>query len=142
MFSIGLPSLSDGSGRPCSDTLGFTDTFKSNAGNGAWTLAEKDFTNAGAGDEGLPEPNATGDRMMIRLPKAGLTDTNNWPCSITFAPTAAATISGAYNDAGMLVVKDSKVPVSVIGPSFCGPAMQTAMVTATYRVTPAIFDKG
>jgi hypothetical protein len=141
-FSIGLPTFNDGSSKSCNDNLGFTDTFKSSTLNGAWTLTEKDFTNGGAGDEGLTEPNATGDRMVIRLPKAGLTDQNNWPCSIIFAPSATASISGTYNDAGMFVVKGAKVPVSVSGPSFCGPTSQTATITGTYRLTPGIFDRG
>lgn len=141
-FNVGPPTFSDGSGKPCNDNLGFTDMFTSNSTNGAWKLAEKDFTNSGAGDEGLPEPNATGDRVTIQLPKAGLTDANNWPCSITFAPSAASSISGTYNDAGKLVVKGAKIPISVSGPSFCGPASQTAAITVTYQLTPAVFDQG
>jgi hypothetical protein len=141
-FTIGLPSFSDGGGKPCSDNLLFTDTFQAGSANGAWTLAEKDFTNAGAGDEGLTEPNATGDRMVIRIPKAGLIDTNNWPCTLTFAPSGAVMIGGAYNDAGRLTIKGAKVPVAVSGPSFCGPASQTATVTATYQLSPALFDQG
>lgn len=141
-FGIGLPSFSDGGGAPCTDNLGFTDTFQSSSANGPWTLAERDFSNAGVGDEGLAEPNATGDRMVIRLPMAGLTDTNNWPCSFTFAPSGAVVIGGAYNDAGTLTIKGAKVPVTVSGPSFCGPASQTVTVTVSYRLSPALFDQG
>jgi len=141
-FGIGLPIFNDGTGAPCNDTLGFTDTFKSNNLNGAWALTEKDFTNAGAGDEGLAEPHAPGDQMVITLPRAGLTDTNNWPCTIKFAPSAAASISGAYNDAGTFTVKGVKIPVAMSGPSFCGPASQTVTLTVTYKLSPAIFDHG
>jgi len=141
-FGIGLPTFNDGAAAPCNDNLGFTDTFQSNSTNGTWRLAEKDFTNAGVGDEALAEPNAKGDRMVIRLPMAGLTDTNNWPCSITFAPSAAVAIGGAYNDAGTFTIRAAKVPVTVSGPSFCGPASQTVTVTVTYTLNPALFDKG
>jgi hypothetical protein len=141
-FSIGLPTFSDGGGTPCTDNLGFTDTFHSSSAIGAWTLGERDFTNGGVGDEGLAEPNATGDRMVIRLPMAGLTDTNNWPCSFTFAPSGAVMIGGAYNDAGTLMIRGAKVPVTVSGPSFCGPASQTVTVTVTYKLSPALFDQG
>lgn len=137
-FSISGPTFSDGGSTPCNDNLGFTDTFQSNSTNGAWTVTEKDVAN----DEGLAEPNAKGDRIVIRIPKAGLIDTNNWPCSITFAPTAAVAISGAYNDAGTLTIKAAKIPVAVSGPSFCGPATQTVTVTATYTLSPAMFDQG
>jgi hypothetical protein len=141
-FGIGLPSFNDGAGKPCNDNLFFTDTFQSNNTNGAWMLVEKDFTSAGVGDEGLAEPNAAGDRMVIRIPKGGLTDTNNWPCTFTFAPAGAVVIGGAYNDAGTLTIKSAKVPVTVVGPGFCGPASQTVTVTVTYTLNPALFDKG
>jgi hypothetical protein len=142
-FGIGLPSFSDGGTAPCNDNLGFTDTFQSNSTNGKWMLVEKDFTNAGLGDEGLAEPNSKGDRMVIRLPKGGLTDTNNWPCTLVFAPSGTAAIGGAYNDAGTLTIKGAKVPVTVSGPTFCGPVSQTVTVTVTYKLSPAaLFDQG
>jgi hypothetical protein len=141
-FPTGLPLFTDASNAVCTDTLGFTDSFAANSTNGSWAVAEKDFTNAGAGDEGLPEPNATGDKFMIHMPKAGLIDTNNWPCSLTFAPSGNATITGAYNDAGTLSVKNVKIPISMSGPAFCGPASQTVTLTATYKLSPGIFDKG
>ena len=141
-FPTGLPLFTDASNAACTDNLGFTDSFAANSVNGLWAVTEKDFTNAGAGDEGLPEPNATGDRFVIHMPKAGLIDTNNWPCSLTFAPSGNATISGAYNDAGTLSVKNVKIPISMSGPAFCGPASQTVTLTATYTLTPGIFDQG
>jgi hypothetical protein len=141
-FNLGLPIFSNASGAPCGDTLGFTDRFQSNSTNGMWSIQEKDFTNSGAGDEGLAEPNASGDKLVISLPKGGLVDTNNWPCSIIFAPTKAASISGAYNDAGTFTIKNAKIPVSVSGPAFCGPASQTVTLTATYTVSPGFFDQG
>jgi hypothetical protein len=141
-FSIGLPSFSAATGGPCSDYLGFTDSFQSNTTNGPWTVTEKDFANNGAGDEALPEPNATGDKLLITIPKAGLVDTNNWPCGIVFAPTAAAVIAGAYNDGGTFKITNAKIPVSVSGPAFCGPKSQTVTFTATYKLTPGFFDHG
>ena len=141
-FPTGLPLFTDASNTSCTDNLGFTDSFAANSVNGSWAVAEKDFTNAGAGDEGLPEPNATGDKFMIHMPKAGLVDTNNWPCSLTFAPSGNASISGAYNDAGTFSVKNVKIPISMSGPAFCGPASQTVTLTATYTLNPGISDKG
>lgn len=141
-FSTGLPLLTDAGSASCTDNLGFTDSFAANSVNGSWAVAENDFTNAGAGDEGLPEPNAKGDKFVIHMPKAGLIDTNNWPCSLTFAPSGNASISGAYNDAGTFSVKNVKIPISMSGPAFCGPASQTVMLTATYTLNPGIFDKG
>ena len=82
-FPTGLPLFTDASNTSCTDNIGFTDSFAANSVNGSWAVAEKDFTNAGAGDEGLPEPNAKGDKFVIHMPKAGLIDTNNWPCSLT-----------------------------------------------------------
>jgi hypothetical protein len=141
-FPTGLPVLTDAGNASCTDSLGFTDSFAANSVNGSWAVAEKDFTNAGAGDEGLPEPNATGDKFMIHMPKAGLIDTNNWPCTLTFAPSGNASISGAYNDAGTFSVKNAKIPIGMSGPAFCGPASQTVTLTATYTLNPGIFDKG
>lgn len=141
-FTTGLPVLADTTGAPCTDNLGFTDTFAANTINGSWSVQENDFTNSGAGDEGLAEPNATGDKLVIDLPKAGLIDTNNWPCAFTFAPSGAAHIVGTYNDAGTFTIKNAKLPVSVSGPAFCGPASQTVTLTATYSVSPTISDQG
>jgi hypothetical protein len=140
--SLGLPVLNDGAGKTCNDSLGFTDSFQANSTNGMWSITEKDFTNGGPGDEGLPEPNATGDKMVITIPKGGLVDTNNWPCSIVFAPSAAAFVGGAYNDGGVFKIKGARIPVSVSGPPFCGPAAQTVTLTATYTVSPGLFDQG
>jgi hypothetical protein len=141
-FPTSLPLFSDASNAVCTDNIGFTDSFAANSASGSWSVAEKDFTNAGAGDEGLPEPNAKGDRFVIHVPKAGLIDTNNWPCTLTFAPAGNVSISGAYNDAGTLSVKNAKIPISMNGPGFCGPASQTVTLTATYTLSPGIFDKG
>jgi hypothetical protein len=125
----------------CKDSLGFTDTFKSNSLNGKWSLTEKDFTNKGTGDEGLPEPNATGDTMVIIVPKAGLVDSNSSApgCTITFAPSGAAHVRGKYNDGGALTIKSASIPVSATG---CPVTGTTATVTVTYNLSPAIFDIG
>jgi hypothetical protein len=140
-FSIGLPTFSAAAGGSCSDNLGFTDTFLANTTNGPWTLSEKDFANAGAGDEALPEPNATGDKLVVTVPKGGLVDMNNWPCTLVFAPSGAALIKGAYNDGGKFTIKNAKIPVSS-GQGFCAPASQTVTFTATYTLTPGFFDHG
>ena len=83
--------------------------------------------------------------MVIRIPKGGLVDTNNWPCTLIFAPSGAVVIGGAYNDAGRLTIKSAKIPITMLSPSgasFCGPASQMVTMTVTYTLSPALFDKG
>jgi hypothetical protein len=100
-IGIGQPAFNNG-GKSCTDinrsSLGCytcivtgTDTFTSNNTNGKWLLEERDFNNNGAGDDRLPEPNATGDKVTITIPKAGLVDVNTtWEkCTITYAPWGA-----------------------------------------------------
>jgi len=56
--------------------------------NGDWRLAEVDTP----ADDGQPEPNATGDKMKIGLPKAGATERSSLVSgrTLTFAPNAVA----------------------------------------------------
>jgi hypothetical protein len=128
--------LSDAAG-PCSDNFGFTDTFASNSANGKWSVAEKDAGN----DEGLAEPNAAGDKMVMTIPKAGLVDSNSSgsSCKITVAPTAAATVTGTYNDGGTFTITGATIPLSTSG---CPVSPTSATFSATYTLSPAIFDMG
>lgn len=140
-IGISPPTFADAAAPRCTDGLGFTDTFHANSLNGKWAVAEKDFTNSGAGDEGLPEPNATGDKMTITMPKAGLVDSNSSApgCTITFAPSGAAHVTGTYNDAGTLTIKNAAIPATTTG---CPVTGTTARLTVTYTLSPAIFDVG
>jgi hypothetical protein len=140
-IGIAPPTFADAAAPMCTDSLGFTDTFHANSLNGKWSVVEKDFTNSGAGDEGLPEPNATGDKMTITMPKAGLVDSNSSApgCTITFAPSGAAHITGTYNDAGTLTIKNASIPATTAG---CAVTGTSATLTVTYTLSPAIHDIG
>ena len=141
-IGIAPPVFADASGAPCTDNFGQTDTFKSNSTNGKWSLTEKDFTNNGAGDEGLPEPNATGDKMIITIPKAGLVATNSFAagCTATLAPSAAIHIKGKYNDSGTLTITNASVPIATS--AACPVQATSATVTVKYTLSPAVFDQG
>lgn len=141
-IGIAPPVFSDASGAPCTDNFGQTDTFKSNSTNGKWSLTEKDFTNSGAGDEGLPEPNATGDKMVLTIPKAGLVGTNSFAagCTATVAPSAAAHITGKYNDSGTLTITKASVPIATS--AACPVQATSGTVTVKYALSPPIFDHG
>lgn len=130
------PTFTDGSG-PCTDSAGGQDTVTSNTTNGKWSLTEKDLAN----DEGLPEPNATGDMMILAIPQAGIVDVASIGCTVTIAPTAAAKLVGTYNDAGTITFTKKSVPVALSGSS-CPATASTAKVTVTYTLNPAIFDQG
>jgi hypothetical protein len=141
-IGIAPPVFGDAAAPPCTDNFGQTDTFASNSVNGKWSVTEKDFTNNGAGDEGLPEPNATGDKMVMTIPKAGLVDTNSFAagCTATLAPSAAIHITGKYNDAGTLTITKASVPIATS--AACPVQATSATVTVTYTLSPAVFDQG
>jgi hypothetical protein len=142
-FVITPPTFTDAAAPQCTDNFGFNDTITSNSTNGNWFVKEKDFSNKGAGDEGLPEPNATGDKMQIHIPQAGVVDSNSSAsgCTITAAPSGPVNLTGKYDDAGTLKVSNASVPVSI---SAACPASGsgTATVSMTYKLSPAIFDVG
>lgn len=139
-FKIPPPTFSDGVGNSCTDSAGATDTFTSNSTNGKWAVVEKDFSNKGAGDEDLPEPNATGDKMQLHIPQAGLVDSNSVGCTFTFAPSGAVGVTGTYDDAGTFKITKA-VPITFAGPSYCS-TNTTATFSVTYTLSPAIFDAG
>jgi hypothetical protein len=139
-FTIAPPTFSDGGGAPCTDSLGFSDSFSTNSTNGKWSVKELDFTNKGAGDETLAEPNATGDRIALTIPQAGLVDTNSTGCVVTAAPSGPATLKGSYDDAGTARFSGVTVPVSES--SSCPTTSGTVSVSVTFRVSPALYDLG
>ena len=137
-FAISPPVFSDGGGAPCTDVTGATDTFAASRTNAAWALKEIDH----GADEGLPEPNATHDRMGITLPQAGLVDTNSSSpgCTVTFAPSGPVTVIGKYNDAGTFKLTDAPIPV--VFSSACQVTGTSVSLSLTYNLSPALFDQG
>ena len=141
-FSVSPPVFSDGGSTPCSDSLGQSDTVTSNNTAGAWSVKEQDVTNNGAGDEGMPEPNASGDKMVLTIPKAGLVDNNSTGCVVTAAPNGPVAVTGKYNDAGRFVITNAPVPASSSASCPGGPTTGTATLNATYSLSRSIFDVG
>ena len=137
-FTVSPPVFSDGDAAPCTDVAGATDSFAANSTNAAWAVKELDH----GADEGLPEPNATRDRMSITVPQAGLVDTNSSApgCTVTFAPTAPVTVIGKYDDAGTL--KITNAPIPVVYSSGCALSGTSVSLSLTYTLSPAIFDQG
>jgi hypothetical protein len=103
----------------CTDSLGGTDTIKTNQTNGKWTLtvtSSKPY------------------KMSLGIPKAGATFTSSIlsSCVITAEPKAAGSVSGSYNDkTGTDTVKNAGIPTSGSG---CTSA--TAKTSATVVLTP------
>jgi hypothetical protein len=128
-FTVGSPSFGG-----CTDDLGGTDTFKP---KGSWSLRFVDAAN----DETSKEPNA-GDRLSLTIPKDGATVTTSIDpsCTVTVAPTAAATVTGSYDDVKTLTFTSAKVPISVSGASCFITGSGTSALSATYVLTPGIHD--
>ena len=116
----------------CTDSLGGTDTVTTNTTNGKWKLTEVDAAN----DEAQTEPNS-GDKVTLTIPKAGATFKSSTlsSCTITAAPTAAAKVTGTYDDKGTDTVTNAKIAVSGSG---C--VASTSTVTATVVLTPGVSD--
>lgn len=116
----------------CTDSLGGTDTVVTNSTNGKWKLSEVDAAN----DETAVEPN-TGDHARLTIPKAGASFSSSIVsgCTVTAAPTAAASISGGYNDNGTDTVVNKSIPVSGSG---C--VASSSAVTATVVLSTPLHD--
>lgn len=117
----------------CTDTLGGKDTVITNQTNGKWKVAEVDAPN----DESATEPNPTGDKLKLTIPKAGATFSSSLVpgCTITAAPTVASSVSGTYDDTSTGKVTNSPIPVSATGCS-----ATTATVSATVILSPGVHD--
>jgi hypothetical protein len=133
MFAIGpLPVFNDGTGHPCTDSLGGTVTTTT---SGAWKIGFVDK----ASDETSAEPN-TGDKLRIIIPKAGAVVKTSEGCTITVAPNGPFTITGAYNDKTTLTVSITNLPVSTSGGSCPLPASTTSTFHASYVFSPGMSD--
>lgn len=106
----------------CTDTLGGTDTVKTNATNGGWKVTEV-----------IPTTNK--DKIKLTIPKAGATFASSIVsgCLITAAPTKAAAVSGSYNNINTATVSKAPIPVSASG---C--TASSATTTATVVFSPNV----
>jgi hypothetical protein len=138
-FTVTPPVFSDGT-TSCTDSLGAEDAFSGNTTNGAWVLKEKDFGNAGAGDEGQVEPNPKGDKLALTIPKAGLVLQSSLGCFYTLAPSGAVSVTGKYDDGGVWLVRNASIPAAYN--SDCPAPMSRLTLSVTYTLNPALFDIG
>jgi hypothetical protein len=127
----------------CTDSLGGTDTITSNSTNGKWTTT---YVNSTGG--------TNPDMIKIGIPKAGqkLKSSIAPNCTITVQPTAAGSVSGAYDNAGHLQLTNQSVSYSAAGPvgacptgtgsgaaSFSTVLKSGGTGTPGYLVTPPVF---
>ena len=133
MFAINpLPVFNDGTGRPCTDSLGGTVTTTT---SGAWKIGFVDK----ASDETSAEPSA-GDKLQIIIPKGGAVVHTSEGCTITVAPSGAFTISGVYDDKSKLTLSIHNLPVATSGGSCPLPTSTTSTFSATYTFSPGVSD--
>jgi hypothetical protein len=116
----------------CKDSLGGTDTVTR---TGTWKLKFTDAANDEAGEK-------AGDKLKIIIPIGGATVTSSFApkCHITAAPTAAASVSGAYNDVNTLKITNAPVPIHLSSGCPGGAANGTAHFNATYVLSPGMHD--
>lgn len=124
----------------CTDSLGGTDTLKTNSTNGHWTVT---YVNS----SGSPKP----DQIKQGIPKAGETLVSSLAsgCIVTFAPSAAASVSGSYDNAGNLQFTNQSTSYSASGTCPLGTGTGTGTFTTALKsggtgtpglsVSPAIY---
>jgi len=147
-----LPVFSDGGTKPCTDSLGGSDTSKVTQGTNGhlWATQENDKLS----DEATAEPNATGDTMQVRVPQGSVVVTTSQGCKITVSPSGDSLVGGAYNDAGVFHVATTTLAVSIAKLSNSCPLPVTASVMTTFYAiyvfhagtasgpVAKVFDKG
>jgi hypothetical protein len=118
----------------CTDNLHGHDTVKA---SGTWKLTGVDAAN----DEASKEPNS-GDRIRITIPIKGAMVTSSFAptCHITAAPTAAVSVTGAYNDVNTLKITNAPLPARTSSGCPGGAHTSIAHLSATYVLTPGIHD--
>jgi hypothetical protein len=102
----------------CTDTLGGTDTIKTNSKDGNWEL----------------KVNSSGKTLTLVIPKDGATFTSNVlsGCTIQAAPSKAVNVAGTYSSSAG-TDKVSKKPIAVKGK---GCSATNASTTTTVTFTP------
>lgn len=118
MIKVTLPSPPKISS--CTDSLGASDTVTTNQTKGKWKLTEVKSGSTISLELTMPEGGATFSSSLVS------------GCVVTAAPTAAATISGAFKKTGTLkgvdTVEDAPIPVSATGCSASSPSTISATV--------------
>ena len=78
----------------------------------------------------------------LHIPQAGLIDSSSLAsgCTVTAAPSAPVNVTGKYNDAGTFKILNKSIPVSFS--AACPVSTSTASMSATYTLSPGIFDVG
>lgn len=103
----------------CTDTLGGTDTIKTNSTNGKWELTT-----------------TNGSTLTLVIPKAGAVFSSNVlsSCKITAAPTKAAKVTGTYSSSsGTDTVTGANIPVKGSG---CTATKSSITSTVTFTPNP------
>jgi hypothetical protein len=104
----------------CTDTLGGTDTIKTNDKDGKWEL----------------KTNGAGTKLTLVIPEKGATFTSSVlsGCKITAAPTAAVDVVGTYNSSnGTDTVTNA--PIAVKGKG-CSATSASTTTTVTFSPNP------
>jgi hypothetical protein len=140
---LGPMTLNNPTFTGCKDSLGGTDTIKSNSTNGKWTTT---YVNS----PGSPTPN----QIKIGIPKAGQTLVSSVApnCTITVQPTAAGSVAGSYDNAGHLRLTGQSISYTAAGAvgacptgtgsgtaSFSTVLKSGGTGTPGYLVTPPVF---
>lgn len=133
---LGPGPIADPTFSGCTDNLGGNDTVKTNHINGSWQITFIDVANE-AENPDAPEPN-TGDSIQLGIPKAGATVVSSVlpTCTITVAPTAPTSITGAYDDISTVKFSNQSIPTSGTG---CTTSANSTM-NGTYVSSPGFHD--
>jgi hypothetical protein len=104
----------------CTDTLGGTDTIKTNDKDGSWQL----------------KTNGAGTKLTLVIPEKGATFTSSVlsGCKITAAPTAAVDVVGTYNSSNGTDTVTS-APIAVKGKG-CSATAASTTTTVTFSPNP------
>ncbi|HEX8067247.1 MAG TPA: hypothetical protein VF520_12080 [Thermoleophilaceae bacterium] len=122
--NINPPTFKNNGGACPTNLFGTTASTTTNSTNGAWKLSGQ---------------NGTTITGSMTIPRAGAVTTTSNGCTITIAPSSAATVSGTWTNgsggsASRIAISGASVPVSVSGGFGC-PSASTASFSANYDVT-------
>jgi hypothetical protein len=121
---LGPFKLSNPAFTGCTDSLGGTDSVKTNSTNGAWTATYVSSASA-----------TSPDKISVGIPKAGetITSTAAAGCTLTLAPSAPASLAGPYDNAGNLSYASQPVPFAASSGCPGGAATGTASFSTALK---------